>query len=330
MPDLTTLHDLQQARQRIAPAIYRTPLIPFYAAGERGEVYLKPENLQPIGSFKLRGAYNRLAALREGANRAGTVVAYSAVVAYSSGNHAQGVAYAARALGLQAAIVMPLNAPKIKINATRALGAEVITYNPATESREQIAVELAEARAAVLVPPFNDPHVIAGQGTIGLEIADDLPDVDLVLVPIGGGGLISGVATAIKLCAPHAKVIGVEPELAADAQASFRGGSIVSLTPAETARTIADGVRTLALGDLTFAHMQRYVDDVVTVREAEIREAVRRLALDAKQVIEPSGVLPVAALLHHRDELPPARRIVCVLSGGSIDPTLLAAILGEG
>ena len=319
---MITLTDIKEARARLQDVIYRTPLIPYAHATNGESVWFKPEQLQPIGSFKLRGAYNRLAALPPAARANG-------VIAYSSGNHAQGVAYAARALGISAVIVMPTNAPAVKIEATRRLGAHVVLYDPATQKREEVARQLMEGHDWTLVPPFNDPYVVAGQGTIGLEIFEDLPSVDLVITPVGGGGLISGVGTALKMLNPRVKLIGVEPEFAADAQASLRSGQIVEWTSAQTSRTLADGVRTVALGDLTFAHVRQYVDDIITVSEADIRQATRRLLLEAKQVVEPTGSLSFAAYSFHRDQLPPARTIVLVLSGGSIDPLVLSDLLRE-
>lgn len=309
---MITLDDLYQARIRLQGVAFHTPLLPL----TNTSAFLKAESFQPIGSFKIRGAYNRIAALME-QNPSG-------VIAYSSGNHAQGVAYSAQKLGLPATIVMPNNAPKIKIDATRAYGAEVVLYDPATEKREEVTERLMQGQSWILVPPFDDPYVIAGQGTIGLEIFEDFPEVEQVIVPIGGGGLISGVATALKSLKPTVKVIGVEPELAADAQQSLQTGQIVEWTSEQTARTIADGVRTLHVSDLTFAHIQQYVDQIVTVSEAEIRDAVRRLALDAKLIIEPSGALSYAAWLKSAQQ----SNTVLVLSGGNIDPALLTQILG--
>jgi threo-3-hydroxy-L-aspartate ammonia-lyase len=312
---LITLDDIRQAQERLRGVTLHTPLVQF----DHG-LHLKPESLQPIRSFKLRGAYNRIAALSDEERANG-------VIAYSSGNHAQGVAYAARQFGIPAVIVMPANAPKVKIEATRSYEAQVVLYDPATEKREEVAAKLSAGKSWTLVPPFDDPYVIAGQGTIGAEIAQDAPDVDLVIVPIGGGGLISGVATAIKIINPNAKVIGVEPELAADAQQSFRSGTIQSLTTEQTARTIADGVRTLHLSERTFAHIQHYVDDILTVSESTIYEAARQLLLRGKLLIEPSGVLPYAAWLQHRDLIPRAKKAVLVLSGGNADGDFLRTLI---
>jgi threonine dehydratase len=322
MTDLVTLDDIKQAQTKLAGITVHTPLILYLKAGSAEQVYFKPESLQPIGSFKLRGAYNRIASLSAAERERG-------VIAYSSGNHAQGVAYSAQLLGIKAVIVMPTNAPQVKVTATKSYGAEVVFYDPALEKREDVAARLMEKNPYVLVPPFNDPYIIAGQATVGLEIIEDLPDVDLVLVPVGGGGLLSGAATAIKSLNPNVKVVGIEPELAADAYASFRSGKIVELSAAETNRTLADGVRTLSLGELNFAHIQRYVDDIITVSESELREATRRLILNAKLVVEPTAALTFAAYLFHRAELPTASKIVMVLSGGNIEPTVLIDLVKE-
>jgi threonine dehydratase len=314
-----SLAEIREAQARIAEVAYHTPLLP----GRRGQgvqTWLKPENLQPIGSFKIRGAYNRIAALSAAERQNG-------VVAYSSGNHAQGVAYAARQLGIAAVIVMPDNAPAIKVAATRSYGAEVVIYNYQTEKREEVAARIAAERGAVIVPPYNNRFVVAGQGTIGLEIFEDLPQVDLVFTPVGGGGLISGVAAALKHLKPSVRVIGVEPEFANDAQQSLRLGKIVSVTPGEAARTIADGVRTLSVGDITFEHIQAFVDDIVTVSEAAIYDALRRCATHHKLIVEPSGALPLAAWITHQAHYRQAQNVVFVISGGNIDPTLLKDML---
>jgi threonine dehydratase len=298
----------------------RTPLLRWHASSDDRVLYLKPENLQPIGSFKLRGAYNKIASLSEAERRRG-------VMSYSSGNHAQGVAYAARALGVRATVVMPSTAPKTKLESTAAYGAEIVLVGPGSSERKAKAEELAREHGYALVPPYNDEAIIAGQGTIGLEILEDLPDVDAVLVPVGGGGLISGIASAIKLTRPEVKVIGVEPEFANDAQLSLRASSIVELAPDQPARTIADGLRAQCIGDIPFEHIRRYVDDVVTVREDEIREAIRWLASTAKLIAEPSGAVTFAAFLFHADELQPAKQVVAVISGGNVESKMLAEIL---
>ncbi len=317
---MVTLDDIRLAQARVKGVAYRTPLVLCPHHEPDRLLYFKPENLQPIGSFKLRGAYNKIASLSDDEKRCG-------VIAYSSGNHAQGVAYAARALGVKSTIVMPRNAPKIKLDSTAAYGAEIVLVGPASSERKAKAEELARERGYVIVPPYNDEKIIGGTGTIGLEILEDLPDVETVLAPIGGGGLISGVAAAVKLSRPGVKVIGVEPELASDAQASLRAGHIVEFTAEQVTRTLADGLRTQSVGPINFEHIRRYVDDVVTVRESEIVEAVRRMALHAKLVAEPSGAVTFAAFLFHGEELPQAKRHVAIISGGNVEPALLAKIV---
>ena len=298
----------------------RTRLVEWKLPQEDGrQLFLKPENQQPIGSFKLRGAYNKIAWLSAEERARG-------VISYSSGNHAQGVAYAARALGVKAIIVMPNNAPAIKREATRDLGAEIVTVGPGSDERMARAQELSAKHGYVIVPPYNDEKIIAGQGTMGLEILEDLPEVEAVLVPVGGGGMISGVATAVKLSRPEVKVIGVEPELAADAQASLRSGKIVQFPAEQVTRTLADGLRTQSVGAINFEHIRKFVDDIVTVSEDEIRAAMEELAGDPKTVAEPSGAVAVAGFMFHRDELPKTRLTVAVISGGNIEPGMLQEI----
>ena len=279
-------------------------------------LFLKPENQQPIGAFKLRGAYNKIASLSEAQRQKG-------VISYSSGNHAQGVAYAARALKVKAIIVMPNNAPAIKREATAKLGAEIVLVGPGSDERKARAEELAAEYGYVIVPPYNDEKIIAGQGTIGLEILEDLPEVETVLSPVGGGGLISGVSAAIKLTNPKVKVIGVEPELAADAQASLRAGKIVQFPAEQVSRTLADGLRTQSVGPINFEHIRRYVDDIITVTEDEIREAMKVLAQNPETVAEPSGAVATAGFLFHADQLPKTKLNVAIISGGNIEPEML-------
>ena len=299
--------------------LIQSPLGEYAAGSDSRKLYLKPENLQPIGAFKLRGAYNKIASLSAEERRRG-------VITYSSGNHGQGVAYAARALGAKAVIVMPNNAPAVKREAVASMGADIVLVGPGSLERQTRAEELAAQHGYVIVPPFNDEKIIAGQGTMGLEILEDLPEVETVLVPVGGGGMISGVAAAIKLSKPSAKVIGVEPELAADAQASLRSGKIVRSTAEQTSRTIADGLRTQSIGTINFEHIQRYVDDILTVSEYEIRQAMRWLATNPKTVAEPSGAVAVAGFLFHQDQLPRTTMNVAIISGGNIDPQVLQEI----
>jgi threonine dehydratase len=314
---MVSLTEIKEAQARLNGIALRTRLIEFnHPESSARRLFLKPENQQPIGAFKLRGAYNKIASLSQQDRKRG-------VITYSSGNHAQGVAYAARALGVKAVIVMPGNAPTIKREATAALGAEIVFVGPGSAERQSKAEELAAQHGYVIVPPYNDEQIIAGQGTIGLEILEDLPDVETVFAPVGGGGMISGVATAIKLSKPSVKVIGVEPELAGDAQASLRAGKIVQLPADDVSRTMADGLRTQSIGAINFEHIGRYVDDIVTVSEDEIREAVRLLAANPATVAEPSGAVSVTGFLFHHEQLPKSRFNVAIISGGNIDPKLL-------
>jgi threonine dehydratase len=316
---MVSLDDIRAAQSRLNGIAVHTPLLEWTQAGDSRRLFLKLENLQPIGAFKLRGAYNKIVSLNDEERRRG-------VISYSSGNHAQGVAYAARALGVKAVIVMPGNAPRNKLDATAALGAEIVKVGPGSEERRLRAEELAAEHGYVVVPPYNDEKIIAGQGTVGLEILEDLPAVETVLAPVGGGGLISGISAAIKLSNPNVKVIGVEPELAGDAQASLRAGHIVSFAAEQVTRTLADGLRTQSIGALNFEHMRAYVDDIVTVKEEEIERAMQTLGTNSKTVAEPSGAVSVAGFLFHADQLPRTNINVAVISGGNIDPQLLSEL----
>jgi len=314
---MITLSDLDSARSRLQSTTTRTRLIEFKLCdADPRRLFLKPENQQPIGAFKLRGAYNKIASLSDEDRKHG-------VISYSSGNHAQGVAYAARALGVKSVIVMPNNAPAIKREATAKLGAEIVLVGPGSEERKVKAEELATQHGYVIVPPYNDEKIIAGQGTIGLEILEDMPEVEAVFAPVGGGGLISGVATAIKLTNPKIKVIGVEPELAADAQGSLRSGKIVACPAEQVSRTLADGLRTQSIGDINFEHIRKYVDDIITVTEEEIRQAMKYLSANPDTVAEPSGAVSVAGFIFHASELPRTKLNVAIISGGNIEPSML-------
>ena len=319
---MITPDDLRLAQRRVRGVALRTPLVPCPRGEEGRLLYLKAENLQPTGAFKLRGAYNKISSLSPEERRRG-------VVAHSSGNHAQAVAYAASALGVRAVIVMPRGAPRVKTDATAAFGAEILFVSDDSAERVRRAEELAAEHGYVPVPPYDDETLIAGQGTVGLEILEDLPDVETVLVPVSGGGLISGVAAAIKQSRPEARVIGVEPELAADARASLRSGKLVELPAEQVGRTIADGLRVRKLGHAPFEHVRAFVDDIITVSEDEILEAMRRMALRARLVAEPSGAVTFAGYLFHRDELPATRLNVAVVSGGNVEPQLLARVLAD-
>lgn len=312
-PDLVGLGAIQAAAERLRGITVRTPLVQFTAPPAR--LFVKAENLQPIGAFKLRGAYNAVASLSEEARSRG-------VITYSSGNHAQGVARAARLLGTTAVIVMPDDAPAIKRERVAADGAEIVSVGPASDERQARAEEIAAERGLAIIPPFDDDRIIAGQGTAGLEILEDLPSTRLVLVPVGGGGLASGIATAVKALRPEVRVIGVEPELAADARDSLARGDIVRWEAADVSRTIADGTRTQALGERTFAHLAAHLDGIVTVREDEIAAAVRLAAERARLVVEPSGALAIAAAVFRASDvvLPGEGDTVAVASGGNVDP----------
>jgi threonine dehydratase len=311
---LVSMAEILDAAERISSIAVRTPLL----ASPWPGLWLKPEGLQPIGAFKIRGAMTAMSRLDPAVRARG-------VLAHSSGNHAQAVAYAAREFGVDAYIVIPDNAPARKVAATRALGATVELVP--VGQRFSRPAELAAETGKAMIAPFDDRNVIAGQGTIGLEIAEDFPeDLAYVLVPVSGGGLISGVAAALAALRPEVKVIGVEPELAGDAAESFRAGERRVWDSADTARTIADGLRTSGVGELPWEHIRSQVDDIITVTEDEILDATRRLVLDARLVAEPSGAVATAGWLHHRDGLP-AGNAVAIVSGANIDPALLTRIL---
>ena len=327
MSELVSVDEIRAAARRISGVSVRTPLLSF--PGEPG-LLLKPESLQPIGAFKLRGAYNAILTLSEDqASRP------NGVVAHSSGNHGFAVAYAAALLKLPAAIVVPEGAAKVKTDAIQAAGAELVYVEPTLSARVEGMRDIARTRGYAPIAPFDDRQVIAGQGTIGLEIAEDLAGRPprAVLVPVGGGGLISGVAVAIKALMPQTRVIGVEPELAADGRESLHNGARVAWPASDTARTRADALRAEQLGALTFPHIREFVDDIVTVTEDEILRAIAALAVRARLVAEPGGAVAVAACLFRTAaELGPAggdtaAPVVAVLSGGNVDPALLARVL---
>ncbi len=312
---LVSIDDIRAAAAGLRGIAVRTPLVPF--GPPESQQWLKAESLQPIGAFKLRGAYHAVSTLPGEARRRG-------VITYSSGNHAQGVARAARLLGVPAVVVMPSDAPGIKRERVEADGAEIVIVGTASDERQQVAERIAAERGLAIIPPYDDDRIIAGQGTVGLEIVEDLPDIAAVLVPIGGGGLASGVATAIKSLRPDAQVIGVEPELAADARDSLARGEIVRWPADDVSRTIADGTRTQALGARTFAHLRDRLDRVVTMTEDEIAAGVRLAAEQSRLVAEPSGALAVAALaFRSRSDLGLAGAdgpVVGIVSGGNVDP----------
>ena len=311
--DLVTLDHVRAAAADIADVVVRTPLLPC-RWDER--LLLKPESLQPVGSFKLRGATHAVARLSAEQRARG-------VVTHSSGNHGQALAYAARAAAAPCTVVIPKNPPTIKIEQVRALDAEVVLVPPA--ERLTTAERIVTEQGRTMIPPYDDRRVIAGQGTVGLEIIEDLPEVEVVLVPVGGGGLASGVSTAIRAVRPSVAVIGVEPEYAADARQSLAAGEVVVWEPARTQRTSADGLRT-SLSTLTFAHLRERLDGIVTVTEDEIAAAMARLAREARLVVEPSGAVAAAAHMFRGDELPTGRT-VAVVTGGNVDPARLSAAL---
>jgi threonine dehydratase len=324
---LVNLDEIRAAARRIATIAVKTPLVEAAFPGLSGhgtakKIWLKAECLQPIGAFKIRGAANKILQLTKEDILRG-------VITYSSGNHAQGVAYAAREVGAKAVIVMPSNAPAIKRAATIRFGAEVVECGLASSERLEVAQALVRKHGYVVIPPYDDADIIAGQGTCGLEIVDELPEVDLVLAPVSGGGLLGGVAAAVKQLSPKTLVVGVEPELAGDTAESFRKGEIVNWAADLTSRTLADGLRTQSVGVRNFAHIQAFVDDVITVTESEIRAAMRAIVAATRLVPEPSGAVATAALLFHADRLPEYRTAVAVVSGGNVAPALLAQILTE-
>ena len=332
-PDQVTLADVQAAADCLRGVALRTPLLaygPFEDEIGASRVWLKPENLQPSGAFKIRGAYNALATLSAAERARG-------VVTHSSGKHALGVARAARMLGLRAVIVMPDDAPAIKVAGVRADGAEIDFVGPDNEERIARADQLAAEQGLVLIPSYDDARIVAGQGTVGLEIVEQVAELGraneplTVFVPIGGGGLSAGVCVAVKSLRPDATVVGVEPELAADAAESLRSGERVRWAPALTGRTIADGVRTSSLGRIPWAQLSRLIDDIVTVDEDEIKRAMLEVATRARIVAEPSGAVAVAGWQRYGGDLPDADEsdTVIVISGGNVDPARYRALLAE-
>ncbi|WP_289087865.1 threonine ammonia-lyase [uncultured Veillonella sp.] len=313
------LYDFMEARERLSTVTVKTKLIHSTVfSNECGnDVYIKPENLQRTGSFKLRGAYNKIAKLTKEEKERG-------VIASSAGNHAQGVALAAQRLGTQAVIVMPRHTPLIKVDATKQYGADVVLAGDIYDEAYAKAKELQEANGYVFVHPFDDPDVIEGQGTIALEVLEELPDADVLLVPIGGGGLIAGVAAAAKMKNPQIKVIGVEPEGAASAKAALAQGGPVDL---DSVSTIADGAAVKKIGGLTYEYIKQYVDEIVTVSDYELMEAFLLLAEKHKIVGENAGILSVAGLKKIKEK---GKKVVSILSGGNIDVLTIASMITKG
>ena len=317
--DTVTFADVQSAAERLRGQAHHTPVVTSRTFDQIAgcSVFFKCENLQRAGAFKFRGAYNTLSQLTPEQRQRG-------VVAFSSGNHAQGLALAAKVLRIPATVVMPSDAPQIKVEATRGYGAEIVLYDRLTGDREAIARQLAAERALTVVPPFDHPHIIAGQGTAALELFQDVPDLDVLVTPVGGGGLISGCATAAKAMRPGARVVGVETEPANDAWQSMRTGQRVTIAPPDT---IADGIRTTSLGVITFEIMRKLVDEIVLVADADVIEAMRFMLLRMKLLAEPTGAVPAAALMAHKVGGVTGKHVGVIVSGGNADPAMLLKIL---
>jgi threonine dehydratase len=320
LPTLVSLAEIEAAAARIAPLVRRTPLLPISPDPSAAPIFVKCENLQVAGAFKIRGASNMLLQLDGSSLRRG-------VITYSSGNHGQALACAARQRGTRALVVMPTTAPAVKIDAARAYGAEVVFAGTTTSERKAEAERLAAERKLVMVPPFDHRDIIAGQGTIGLEIVDQLPGVCEVYAPAGGGGLVAGLAAAVKRMRPDVRLVGVEPAGAPKMTRSLEAGEPMTL---DQVSSIADGLLAVRPGDVTFAHVQTFVDEVIAVDEAEIVEAVRVLAGQAKLVAEPSGAVALAGLLRHQRRRTLTGPVVAVVSGGNIALDRLAVLLRSG
>jgi len=313
------LQDFTTAREHLQKVLLPTHLIysPIFSEESGNQIYIKPENLQKTGAFKIRGAYNKINKLTEEEKKRG-------VIASSAGNHAQGVAYAARELGIKAVIVMPKTTPLIKVQSTKKYGAEVVLYGDVYDDAYQKAKELEAQEGYVFVHPFDDIDVLEGQGTIALEILEEMPDAEVIVVPIGGGGLISGVAAAAKMIKPDIKIIGVEPSGAASATEALKKNKVVTLPEANT---IADGTAVKRIGELTFNCIKQYVDEVVTVDDYELTEAFLLLAEKHKIIAENSGILPLAALKKLTER---GKKVVPVVSGGNIDVLMISSMIGKG
>lgn len=313
------LQDFTTAREHLQKVLLPTHLIysPIFSEESGNQIYIKPENLQKTGAFKIRGAYNKINKLTEEEKKRG-------VIASSAGNHAQGVAYAARELGIKAVIVMPKTTPLIKVQSTKKYGAEVVLYGDVYDDAYQKAKELEAKEGYVFVHPFDDIDVLEGQGTIALEILEEMPDAEVIVVPIGGGGLISGIAAAAKMIKPDIKIIGVEPSGAASATEALKKNKVVTLPEANT---IADGTAVKRIGDLTFNCIKQYVDEVVTVDDYELTEAFLLLAEKHKIIAENSGILPLAALKKLSER---GKKVVPVVSGGNIDVLMISSMINKG
>ena len=316
---MAKLEDFVKAKEKLSKVLLETHLIhsPIFSKESGNEVYIKPENLQKTGSLNIRGAYNKISNLTEEEKKRG-------VIASSAGNHAQGVAYGARELGIKAVIVMPKSTPLIKVESTKQYGAEVVLHGDVYDDAYKKAKELEEKESYVFVHPFNDEDVLDGQGTIALEILDELPETDIILVPIGGGGIISGIACAAKLKKPDIKVIGVEPEGAASAREAIKENKVVEL---KEANTIADGTAVKRIGDLNFEYIKKYVDEIITVSDYELMEAFLLLVEKHKIIAENSGILSIAATKKLKEK---NKKVVSVISGGNIDVLMISSMINKG
>lgn len=316
-----SLNEIRKAEERLRPVLHHTELDPSatFSAMTGGEIFLKCENRQKTGSFKIRGASNKIACLVERGERV-------PVVASSAGNHAQGVAYAAHRFGIPATIVMPKAAPIVKVQATEGYGAKVVLAGDCYDDAYAEACRICRDEGAIFLHPYNDPEVIAGQGTLGLEILGDLTDTDIIVVPAGGGGLLSGVASAVKQINPRVKVFGVQAEGADAIAQSFKAGKLITT---DSAATIADGIAVKVPGDITVELINRYVDDVVTVSDIQIADAILLLMERCKQIVEPAGATPLAAVLNGKIDVR-GKKVVCLMSGGNIDVSFVESIIEQG
>ena len=316
---MATIENFVKAKEKLSKVLLETNLIysPIFSDESGNEIYIKLENLQKTGSFKIRGAYNKISNLTDNEKQRG-------VVASSAGNHAQGVAYAAEESGIKAVIVMPKSTPLIKVESTKKYGAEVVLYGDIYDDAFKKAKELEEKEGYIFVHPFNDEEVLYGQGTIALEILEKLPETDIIIVPIGGGGLISGIACAAKIMKPGIKIIGVEPEGAASAYESIKENKIVEL---KEANTIADGTAVKKIGELNFEYIKKYVDEIITVSDYELMEAFLLLVEKHKIIAENSGILSVAALKKLKEK---NKKVVSVISGGNIDVLMISSMINKG
>ena len=316
---MSKIQDFITAKEKLSKVLLKTNLIqsPIFSKEAGNEVYIKPENLQKTGSFKIRGAYNKITNLSDEEKKKG-------VIASSAGNHAQGVAYGAKESGIKAVIVMPKSTPLIKVESTKQYGAEVVLHGDVYDDAFKKAKELEEKEGYIFVHPFDDEDVIYGQGTIALEILEELPETDIILVPIGGGGLISGIACAAKILKPEIKIIGVEPDGAASAYEAIKEDKVIEL---KEANTIADGTAVKKIGNITFEYIKKYVDEIITVSDYELMEAFLLLVEKHKIIAENSGILSLAALKKLKEK---NKKVVSVVSGGKIDVLMISSMINKG